>query len=195
MEKLVDGKRRKGHVEEAGHLVAHGVGVEFAAHGILHPGVGHQNPPGRNRGTKTGEPRRGQMETRRHLLPAEIHHSDEGALHEKRHNALNGERRTENVAHEPGIVAPIRAEFKFKDDTRGHTHGEIHAEETLPENGGVLPEWLTCAIIARFHDAHDEGKTQREGHKEPMIDGGQCELGTRPVNERRVNSQEMCHCF
>ena len=57
MEKLVDGKRREGHVNETGHLVAHGVGIERAADGVLHPSVGHENPPRGDGGTEAREPR------------------------------------------------------------------------------------------------------------------------------------------
>ena len=34
---LVDGKWRKSHFGKRRHLIAHGVGIECAAHGILHP--------------------------------------------------------------------------------------------------------------------------------------------------------------
>ena len=189
MEELVDGERREGNLGKACHLVAHGVGIELATHRILHPCVGDEYPPCRNGGSKSGEPCGGEVESARHFLPAEVHHGDEGALHEERHNALDGKGRTEDVAHEPRVVAPVGAEFKLKDYSRRHTHGEVHAEEPLQEDGSVLPELLTCAIIARFHDAHDERKTQRERYEQPVIDGGEGELRPRPVDECWVDSQ------
>ena len=34
---LVDGEGRESHLGKGRHLIAHGVGIECAAHGILHP--------------------------------------------------------------------------------------------------------------------------------------------------------------
>ena len=195
VEKLVDGKGRQGYIDEARHLVAHGVGIELAAHGILHPRVGDENPPCRDGGTQTSEPCRGEVEATRHLLPAEIHDGNKGALHEERHDALDGKRGAEDVAHKPGVVAPVGAELKLEDDARSHAHGEVDAKQALPEHGGFFPEWFTCAVIARFHNAHDEGQTERERHKEPMVDGCKCKLRTRPVDEGWVDCQQVCHCL
>ena len=193
MEKLVDGKRREGHVNETGHLVAHGVGIERATDGVLHPCVCHKNPPRGDGGTEAREPRGGQMEAARHFLPAEKHHGNEGALHEESHDALDGKWRTEDVADKPGIVAPVGAKLKFEDDARGYAHGEVDAKQALPEDGGVFPKLFSCAIIAGFHNAHDEGKTQRERHEEPVVNGSECKLGTRPVDYRCVYSQKVDH--
>ena len=78
MAELVDGKGRKGDVEERYHLVAHGVGIELAPYRILHPRVGHQNPPGTDGSAQAREPSGCQVEAWRNLLPAKIHHSHEG---------------------------------------------------------------------------------------------------------------------
>ena len=162
MTELVDRKRRESHLHERGHLVAHGIRIEGASHGTLHPSIGHENPPGREGCTQSREPGSGQVESRRHLLPAEKHHRHEGRLHEEGDDTLNGKRRTKDIAHKPGIVAPVGSELKFEDDAGGHTHGKIDAEEFLPEHRRVFPETFACTIIAGFHNAHDEGKSQRE---------------------------------
>ncbi len=191
--KLMDGEGRERHLGEARHLIAHGVGVECASHGVLHPCVGHENPPCRDGGAKAGEPRGGEVEATRHLLPAEEHHGHEGALHEERHDALDGEWRAEYVAHKPRVVAPIGAKLKLEDEAGGHADGEVHAKQSLPEDGGVFPEGLARAVVARFHNAHDEGEAQRERHKQPVVDGGERKLRTRPIDERGVNGHEVCH--
>ena len=53
---LVDGEWRECHIQERSHLEAHGVGIEFLTYWVLHPGVGYENPPGRNGGAKSGKP-------------------------------------------------------------------------------------------------------------------------------------------
>ena len=168
---LTHGKGREGYGKEVDHLIAHRVGVELASHRALHPSVGHENPPSRDGGTQTREPRRGKMEAARHFVPPEEHHSHKRRLHEEGQDAFHGERGSEDVAHEPGVVAPVGAELKLKDNARSHAHGEVDTEEFLPELGSNFPELLVCAIIASLHDAHDDGETERQGHEEPVVDG------------------------
>ena len=62
MAELIHGEGRESHVGKRGHLEAHGVGVELLTDGILHPGVGDKNPPGRDGGTQAGEPCRSKVE-------------------------------------------------------------------------------------------------------------------------------------
>ena len=107
MAELRDGEGRKGHLGERHHLIAHGVRIEFATHGILHPRVGHEDPPGGDRCSQTCEPGGGEVEAWRYLLPAEIHHSHEGRLHEEGHDTLDGQRGAEDVAHKPAVVGPV----------------------------------------------------------------------------------------
>ena len=83
VEKLVDSNGREEHFAERGHLVAHGLHVEPAADGALHPGVGYQDPEGREVGADGREPGGGEVEALRDLVPAEEHHGDEGRLQKK----------------------------------------------------------------------------------------------------------------
>ena len=170
MTELHHGEGREGYVEERDHLVAHGLGVELTPHGALHPGIGHENPPSRDGGAQAGQPRAGQVEAFRHFVPAEIHDGHEGGLHEEGHDAFDSERCAEDVAHEPRVVRPVGAELKLQDDARSHTHSEVDTEEFLPELGGVFPETLLRAIVARLHNAHDDGQAKRQGHEQPMVD-------------------------
>ena len=129
------------------------------------------------------------MEAARHFLPSEEHNSHEGALHEERHDAFDGKRSAEDVAHEPGIVAPVGTELELKNNACGYAHREIHSKEALPELGSFFPEGLSCTIIDGLHDGHDYGKAEGEGHEQPMINGSKRKLGSRPVNKGWVD----CH--
>ena len=122
------------------------------------------------------------METARNLVPSEVHHGHEGRFHEEGDDALDGQWCAEDVAHEPRVVAPVGAKLKFEDDTRGDAHGEVDAEEFLPELGSVFPEGVFGAIVARLHDTHDDGQAERQGYEEPMVDCREGELCPRPLN-------------
>ena len=129
------------------------------------------------------------METAADFIPSEEHHSHEGGLHEEGYDALDGERRAEDVADEPRIVAPVGSELELKDNSRRHTHGEIDSEELLPKTCGGLPERFTRSVITGFHNSHNQCQSQSERHKEPVIDCGKCELRPRPVYRSCVNVQ------
>ena len=182
VQELIDGKGRQCHFKEAHHLVAHRVGIELTSHRILHPGVCHQNPPRRDGSTQAREPGRSEMEPCRHLLPSEEHHGNECRFHEERDDSLYSERSAEDVAHEPRIVAPVCSELKLENDSRSHAHSEIDTEEFLPELCRIPPEGFLRAIVAGFHDSHDNRKSECQGNEQPVIDCSQRKLGARPIN-------------
>ena len=121
------------------------------------------------------------MESTAHLVPAKEHDGYKGALHKEGQDALDGEWSAEDVAYEPGVVAPVGTKLKFQDDACGYAHGKVDAEEFLPEASHFLPESFACAIIASFGNAHDERQSQGEWNKQPVIDGSECELCPRPI--------------
>ena len=97
------------------------------------------------------------MESSRHLVPSKEHDGNEDTLHEECHDALYGKRCAEDISDKPGIVAPVRSELKLKDNACGYSHGEIDAEQFLPEYSYVLPERFATLVIACLHDAHYKG--------------------------------------
>ena len=187
VEELVDSHRRSGHSPEVHHLVACRIGIELHTYGILHPRIGNQNPPGRNRGAQPREPSRCQMETLAHLIPAEEHDGDKRCFHKESQNTLDGKRRTEDVAHKPTVITPIRTEFKFQNDTGCHTNSKVDTENLHPEFGSTFPKFVTRTVVRCLHDAHNYRQSKCQRHKNPVIDGGQGKLGSRPVNQGSVN--------
>ena len=160
VDELIDCDRRQCHVEEGGHLVAHGVGVELLAYRMLHPRVGHENPPGGNCGAERREPCGGKVEALADLVPAKEHDGNEGRFHEEGHDALDGERSVEDVAHEVGVVAPVGAELKFEDDTCGNAHSEVNAKELLPKLCAVAPESVTSPVPTGLCNTHDDSQSK-----------------------------------
>ena len=155
MEELIDSHRRSGHRPEVNHLVTGGIGIELHTYRILHPGIRHQNPPGGDSSTKSRKPGRSQVETFAYLVPTEEHHSNERGFHKECQNTFDSKRRTEDVAHEPTVITPVRTEFKLQNQSRCHTYGKVDAEEFHPELGSMFPELVTRTVVHRFHDAHN----------------------------------------
>ena len=105
------------------------------------------------------------METLTHAIPAEEHHSHESSLHKESEDTLDGERSSEDIADEPGIIRPIRAELKFEDEAGGDTDGEIDAEDRHPELGDTLPRLLLSADIDTLHNGYDKSQTDGERYE------------------------------
>ena len=120
---------------EVYHFMMYSVRIEFHAYWMLHPGVGNENPYGRNGRTNTRHPSSQQVCFLTHLVPAEKHHGKEGRFHEKCQNTLDSQWGTEDVAYKPRVVTPIGAEFEFEDDARSNTYGKIDSEEFHPKLG------------------------------------------------------------
>ena len=112
------------------------------------------------------------------LIPPKKHERDERGLQEKRHDALHGQRRTENVAHKPAVVAPIGAELKFKNNAGRHAHGEVDAKKLHPKPRGGFPKLFARAHIDGFHDAHDQPQSKGKRHENPVVHGRECKLRT-----------------
>ena len=182
MEELVHRHGREEYLPERDHFVAYGFEVERTSHGVLHPGVGDQDPQCREVRADGREPCRREVEAFRDLVPAEEHDGDEGALHEEGHDAFDGQRGTEDVAHEMRVVRPVGPEFEFEDQARGHADGEVDAEQAHPEFGRALPELITRADVKGLHDGDDEPQPQRERDEKPVVNGRHGELRTRPVD-------------
>jgi hypothetical protein len=77
--------------------------------------------------------------------------------------------------------------FKFQYYACCHTHSKVNTEELLPELSHIFPETFLRAIIARFGNAHNDGKTKGEWYKEPVVYGCKGKLCSRPVNRACIN--------
>ena len=193
VEKFVHGHGREEHVPKVDHFVPSGFGVEPHSGRVLHPGVGHQNPEGREVGADGGEPGGGQVEFFGDLVPAEEHHGNKGRFHEEGHDAFDGERSAEDITDEVGVVAPVGSELEFEDKPRCDPDGEVDAEESHPEFGGSFPEFVTGTDIAGLHEGDDETESEGERDEQPVVDGCQGELGSRPVYDCSEVSGKQVH--
>ena len=116
------------------------------------------------------------MELLPYLVPSEEHHSHEGSFHEEGKDTFDGKRSTEDIPYEPGIIAPVGAEFKFKYDSCRYADSKIDSENLLPESCSPFPEFIFLYHVYSLHDSHYHCKTQRKRHKEPVVTGRKGEL-------------------
>ena len=184
MEELRHSHALQGYVGKAHHFVADGEGVELHAYRVLHPCVCHKNPPCADCCAQTSQPCGSQVPLLRQFLPAEEHQWQECGLKEECHDALDGKGRSEDVADKPRIVGPVCAKFKFQDEARSHTYGEVDTKKLLPELCRRFPKLVLFYHVQGFHNPHDEGEAKCEGNKKPVVARCQRKLRSRPVDER-----------
>lgn len=79
----------------------------------------------------------------------------------KGHDAFNCQRSAKNISNKPGVIAPVGAELKLKNDARGYSNGEVDAEEFHPEFGDPLPFGIPGAVIHGLHKGQHVGQSQR----------------------------------
>ena len=182
VQELYDSHRIEHQRPEVHHFVTHRVGIERHTHRMLHPRVGYQNPYGRDAGSDTGHPSSEQVCLLAYLVPSEEHDGEEGSFHEEGQDAFDSERSPEDIAHEPGIIAPVGTKLELEDDARSNAHGKVDGEELHPELGGVLPKIVFLNYIQGFHGGHDDSQPQGKGHENPMVTGRKGELCPRPID-------------
>ena len=193
MGELVHRIGREGDLEEVLHLEAGGLGVEGLADRILHPGVGHQDPHRRQAGADCHHPGGKQVESLGNAVPAEEHDREEGGLEEEGEDALDGERRAEDIADHPRVVGPVGAELEFQDEPGGHADGEVDTEQLHPELGQPLPLLVAGAHVDGVVKGEDPGEPQGQRHEDPVVHGGQGELAPGPVDHAEVQIFDHNH--
>ena len=123
----------------------------------------------------------------REPLPAEEEQSDEGRLEKERHQALDRERRAEDVAHVVRVVGPVGAELELHGDAGRDPHGEVDAEQQPPEARHALPDLAPGHHVHRLHDHQDHGQAERQRHEQEVIQRGERELQARQRDDREVD--------
>ena len=161
--------RIKKHLGKAGHFHAHGFVVEYRAHRILHPAVGHQNPQGRQAGAQRHKQRDQQMLAAAHAIPAKKEQPHQGGFQKKRHQAFNRQRRAENIAHIMRVIRPVGAELEFHGDAGGHPQRKINAKQLAPEFGHVFIDLAAGHHIHRLHNHQNPRQPQGERHKQKVV--------------------------
>ena len=170
---------------EVDHFHSHRLEVELSADGIHHPGVGNENPEGGEVGAHGHEDRGGKMLALGEAVPAEEEEADEGGLKEEGHQAFDGERGAEDVAHVVGVVGPVRAELELHGDAGGNAEGEVNPEELAPEAGHVFVDFLAGKDVRHFHGHEHERKSERQGHEDEVVHRGHRKLKAGQVNKIR----------
>ena len=93
-----------------------------------------------------------EVEASRQLVPAEDPEADEGRLEEEREQALERERRAEDVADEPGVLRPVHAELELLHDAGDDAHREVDEEDLAEEPREAEVLRLAGAIPGRLED-------------------------------------------
>ncbi|MDT4846649.1 hypothetical protein FQZ97_806800 [compost metagenome] len=171
------------HGPEVRHLHAHRHIAELGAHRVLHPAVGDQDPQGREVGAHRHQDGDHQVLRLGEPVPAEEEQADHGRFEKEGHQALDGQRRAEDVAHVVRVIGPVGAELELQRDAGGHAEREVDAEELAPEAGHVLPDDVARHHVHAFHDHQQPHHAQRQRHEEEVVHGRRSELQAGEVDK------------
>ncbi len=137
-------------------------GVYGVPHGLLHPGVCRQDDVGREGGRDGHDPDRREVDAPGQLVPTEDPDPQEGRLQEEGEQPFDGQRRSEDVSHEPAVITPVHAELELLDDARDHAHGEVDQEQLAVKAGQSEVLGVAGPEPGRLKARHDEGQRDRE---------------------------------
>ena len=188
MEKLIDRHRRSCHRPEIYHFITHRIRIELHAYRMLHPCIRNENPPSGNGSSQACQPSRSKVKAFAYLIPSEEHDRNKRSFHKERQNTFDSKRRTENIPHKPRIITPVRTKLKLQNQPRCHTDGEVNTEKFHPKLGSPLPEFIACFIIQRLHYSHHHSQSEGERNENPVVHGCHRKLGSRPIDQRGVNT-------
>ena len=173
-------KMRSAKLDE---LHPHRIHVEFGADRILHPRVGDQDPQRRQVGAQCDEKRHAEVLNLPEPVPAEEEEADERRLEEKRHQALERQRRAEDIADIVREIGPVRAELEFHRDPGGDAHREVDAEELAPELRHVAVDLAPGHHVDRLHDDENPRQAERQRDEQEMVERRDRELQPRQVDD------------
>ena len=82
-----------------------------------------------------------------HLVPTKEHHCNERGLHEECQNAFDGKRCTEDVAHKPAIITPVRTKL------------ELQNQPVATPMAKLIPKSFIQNLAVCFQTHHPYGNT------------------------------------
>ena len=153
------------------------------ADGVLHEGVGDENPKRRQVGAERDEPNASAMFCFAQLIPTENPNAEERRLEEECGQRLESERRTEDISHESSVLRPVHAEVKLLDDTGDDAHRKVDQKQR-PEEFDQLLDFdaplVTAAIdVPSLEYRGEDRQSESDGHEQEMINRRDRELPSR----------------
>ncbi len=143
---------------------------------VLHPRVGGEDEVRGEVGAERDEPDRREVDLLGQLVPAEDPQAEERRLEEEGRQGLHRERRAEDVADEPRVLAPVHAELELLHDAGGHADGEVDQHQLAEELGQAEPALVARPVPGGLHDRDERREADRQRHEDEVVDRRDAEL-------------------
>ena len=155
---------------------------DLVADRVLHPRVRDQDEVRRHPRAEHGDPQRRQVHARRQPVPAEDPEAEERRLEEERGQALDRERRAEDVADELRVDRPVHPELELLHEPGGDADREVDQEERAEEVRQPQPALVPRPVPQRLHDRDERPQPERQRHEQEVVDRRRRELDARQVD-------------
>ena len=130
---------------------------------------------------KRGEP----VNPRRNPFSGKEKHPEKDRLQEEGQNPLRRQKGPEDVAHDPGVIGPVRAERKLHREACRRADHEDQPEEPGAEIGDPPVDLVFLRQMEGLGDEDDQRCPQRHGGEKEMEAYGQRKL--EPGKQYRVH--------
>ena len=135
-------------------------------------------------GAEHGDPERRQVQARREPVPAEDPEAEERRLEHERGQALDRERRAEDVADELRVHRPVHPELELLHEPGRDPDREVDQEQRPEEARQPQPRLVAGPVPERLHDRDERPQPQRQRHEQEVVDRRRRELDPREVDGR-----------
>ena len=132
-----------------------------------------------------------EVQPRREPVPAEDPEPDEGCLEHERAEALDRERRAEDVADVGRERRPVHPELELHHETGGDADREVDQEERPEEAREPEPLLVAGAIPEGLHHRQERGEPERERDEDEVVEGREPELPAGEVERVGENSHDV----
>ena len=163
-------------VEDVVCLRAIRLRADLVADRVLHPGVRREDEVRREPGTEPDEVDGREVNLRREPVPAEDPQPDEGRLEHERPEALDRERRAEDVPDVAREAGPVHAELKLHHEAGGDADREVDQEESPEEARHAQPLLVARPVPERLHHRQERRQPERQRDEREVVERRQREL-------------------
>ncbi len=158
--------------------------VDLVADRMLHPRVGDDDEVRGQPGPRPDEVDRREVHLRCQAIATEHPEPDEARLEHESAEALDGQRPPEDVADVLRERRPVHPELELLHQARRHADREVDQEERAEEPHQPLPLGVLRPIRQRLHDREQRRESERQRHKDEVVQGRERELQARQIERR-----------
>ena len=160
---------------EAGHFIP-AVRQNAVSHGVLHPGVGHDDEEPRDPRSQKDHHRREPVHDLGEPVLAVEKQPEEGRLQEETEDALHGQRLANDAAGKLRKARPVGTELELHGNAGHNAEDKIDGEEAAPEPRRPIPRFVVGPESHRLQHYDQQRQPHGELREEIVVSDSEGKL-------------------